>query len=276
MHWLEVQLSVAPVNLYASLFNGEICTCEQALGLLCETVKDLDMAKPKHKRRRELDPDSNSRWFHLDDSAFESFRKMCSEVVLLVDNSTGESNISLKLTAVSTLEVLANRFASYDSVFDLCLASVTNSISSRNSALASSCLRTTGALVNVLGLKALAELPLIMENVRKKSREISTYVDVQNESNEDKTQRESLMASVLITLEAVIDKLGGFLNPYLGDITELLVLCPEYRPGSDPKLKVKADAVRRLLTDKIQVIVLIKMLVIDFDLKFLLFILHLV
>lgn len=276
MHWLEVQLSVAPVNLYASLFNGEICTCEQALGLLCETVKDLGMAKPKHKRRRELDPDSNSRWFHLDDSAFESFRKMCSEVVLLVDNSTGESNISLKLTAVSTLEVLANRFASYDSVFDLCLASVTNSISSRNSALASSCLRTTGALVNVLGLKALAELPLIMENVRKKSREISTYVDVQNESNEDKTQRESLMASVLITLEAVIDKLGGFLNPYLGDITELLVLCPEYRPGSDPKLKVKADAVRRLLTDKIQVIVLIKMLVIDFDLKFLLFILHLV
>lgn len=238
------------VNL---LGNADGNVKKKALGLLCETVKDLDMAKPKHKRRRELDPDSNSRWFHLDDSAFESFRKMCSEVVLLVDNSTGESNISLKLTAVSTLEVLANRFASYDSVFNLCLASVTNSISSRNLALASSCLRTTGALVNVLGLKALAELPLIMENVRKKSREISTYVDVQNESNEDKTQRESLMASVLITLEAVIDKLGGFLNPYLGDITELLVLCPEYLPGSDPKLKVKADAVRRLLTDKIQV-----------------------
>ncbi|XP_052289265.1 uncharacterized protein At3g06530 isoform X1 [Citrus sinensis] len=238
------------VNL---LGNADGNVKKKALGLLCETVKDLGMAKPKHKRRRELDPDSNSRWFHLDDSAFESFRKMCSEVVLLVDNSTGESNISLKLTAVSTLEVLANRFASYDSVFNLCLASVTNSISSRNLALASSCLRTTGALVNVLGLKALAELPLIMENVRKKSREISTYVDVQNESNEDKTQRESLMASVLITLEAVIDKLGGFLNPYLGDITELLVLCPEYLPGSDPKLKVKADAVRRLLTDKIQV-----------------------
>ncbi|KAH9678604.1 hypothetical protein KPL71_025786 [Citrus sinensis] len=238
------------VNL---LGNADGNVKKKALGLLCETVKDLDMAKPKHKRRRELDPDSNSRWFHLDDSAFESFRKMCSEVVLLVNNSTGESNISLKLTAVSTLEVLANRFASYDSVFNLCLVSVTNSISSRNLALASSCLRTTGALVNVLGLKALAELPLIMENVRKKSREISTYVDVQNESNEDKTQRESLMASVLITLEAVIDKLGGFLNPYLGDITELLVLCPEYLPGSDPKLKVKADAVRRLLTDKIQV-----------------------
>ncbi|GAY60289.1 hypothetical protein CUMW_200810 [Citrus unshiu] len=238
------------VNL---LGNADGNVKKKALGLLCETVKDLGMAKPKHKRRRELDPDSNSRWFHLDDSAFESFRKMCSEVVLLVDNSTGELNISLKLTAVSTLEVLANRFASYDSVFNLCLASVTNSISSRNLALASSCLRTTGALVNVLGLKALAELPLIMENVRKKSREISTYVDVQNESNEDKTQRESLMASVLITLEAVIDKLGGFLNPYLGDITELLVLCPEYLPGSDPKLKVKADAVRRLLTDKIQV-----------------------
>lgn len=238
------------VNL---LGNADGNVKKKALGLLCATVKDLDLAKPKHKRRRELDPDSNSRWFHLDDSAFESFREMCSEVVLLVDSSTGESNISLKLTAVSTLEVLANRFPSYDSVFNLCLMSVTNSISSCNLALASSCLRTTGTLVNVLGLKALAELPLIMENVRKKSRETSTYVDVENESNEDKTLRESLMASVLITLEAVIDKLGGFLNPYLGDITELLVLCPEYLPGSDPKLKVKADVVRRLLTDKIQV-----------------------
>lgn len=238
------------VNL---LGNADGNVKKKALALLCETVKDLDLAKPKHKRRRELNPNSSSRWLHLDDSAFESFRRMCLEVVLLVDNSSGESNISLKLTAVSTLEVLANRFPSYDSVFNSCLTSVTNSISSRNLALASSCLRTTGALVNVLGPKALAELPLIMENVRKKSHEISTYVDVKNESNEDKTLRESLMASVLITLEAVIDKLGGFLNPYLGDITELLVLCPEYLPGSDPKLKVKADVVRRLLTEKIQV-----------------------
>ncbi|KAK3217661.1 hypothetical protein Dsin_011631 [Dipteronia sinensis] len=234
------------------LSNADANVRKKALGLLCETVKDHGSVKSKHKGRRELGSNSSGRWLHLDESAFESFRTMCLEVVMLVDNSNEESNTSLKLAAVSTLEALANRFPSYYSVFDTCLASVTNSISSRNLAISSSCLRSTGALINVLGPKALVELPRIMENVVKKSREISVCIDVKN-NTEDSSVKESLMASILITLEAVIDKLGGFLNPYLGDITKLLVLHPEYVVGSDLKLKVKADAVRRLLTEKIPV-----------------------
>ncbi|KAK1577185.1 hypothetical protein Q3G72_019640 [Acer saccharum] len=233
------------------LSNADANVRKKALGLLCETVKDHGSVKSKHKGRRELSSNSSSRWLHLDESAFESFRTMCLEVVMLVDNSNEESYASLKLAAVSTLEALANRFPYY-SVFNTCLASVTNSISSRNLAISSSCLRTTGALINVLGPKALVELPRIMENVVKKSREISACIDVKN-NIEDSSVKESLMASILITLEAVIDKLGGFLNPYLGDITKLLVLHPEYVVGSDLKLKVKADAVRRLLTEKIPV-----------------------
>ncbi|KAI9160506.1 hypothetical protein LWI28_008767 [Acer negundo] len=234
------------------LSNADANVRKKALGLLCETVKDHGSVKSNHKGRRELSSNSNRRWLHLDESAFESFRTMCLEVVMLVDNSNEESNTSLKLVAVSTLEALANRFPSYYSVFNMCLASVTNSISSRNLAISSSCLRTTGALINVLGPKALVELPRIMENVVKKSREICVCIDVKN-NTEDSSVKESLMASILITLEAVIDKLGGFLNPYLGDITKLLVLHPEYVVGSDLKLKVKAEAVRRLLTEKIPV-----------------------
>lgn len=269
MHGLEGQLSLAALNwvcFFGLLFNVEIFACEQALGLLCEMVKDHDLAKPKHKGRKEVNLNSSSHWLHLDSSAFESFHKMCLEIVLLVDNSTGESNVSLKLAAVSTLEVLANRFSSYDSVFNTCLASVTNSVSSQNLALSSSCLRTIGALVNVLGPKALAELPRIMENMRKKLSEISASIDEKNETDENKTLKESLLASTLVTLDAVIDKLGGFLNPYLEDIMELLVLRPEYLTGSDPKLKAKADVVRRLLTEKVPVSVLIKMVFIDFGL----------
>lgn len=232
-------------------------------------MKGHESVKPKHRGRRELNSNSSSHWLHLDENAFDSFNRMCLEIVQIVDDSVGESNISLKVTAVATLEVLANRFPSYHSVFNMCLASVTNSISSQNLAISSSCLRTTGALINVLGPKALVELPCIMENVIKKSHEISTTIDLKNDTVDDEALRESLTASILITLEAVIDKLGGFLNPYLGDITEILVLQPEYLLGSDPKLKVKADAVRRLLTEKIPVGFLTRMLILDFGLSFL-------
>ncbi|KAJ0099511.1 hypothetical protein Patl1_20742 [Pistacia atlantica] len=235
------------------LRNADGNVRKKALGLLCERVKGHESVKPKHRGRRELNPNSNSHWLHLDENAFESFNRMCLEIVQIVDDSVVESNVSLKVAAVTTLEVLANRFPSYHSVFNMCLASVTNSISSQNLAISSSCLRTTGALINVLGPKALVELPCIMENVIKKSQEISTTIDSKNDADDNVALRESLMASILITFEVVIDKLGGFLNPYLGDITEILVLRPEYMWGSDPKLKVKADVVRRLLTEKIPV-----------------------
>ncbi|KAJ0041965.1 hypothetical protein Pint_17974 [Pistacia integerrima] len=168
-----------------------------ALGLLCETVKGHESVKPKHRGRRELNPNSNSHWLHLDENAFESFNRMCLEIAQIVDDSVVESN---------------------------------------------------------LGRKALVELPRIMENVIKKSHEISTTIDLKNDADVNVALREFLTASIFITLEVVIDKLGGFLNPYLGDITEILVLRPEYLLGSDPKLKVKADAVRRLLTEKIPLV----------------------
>lgn len=235
------------------MFNIERGNFEQALGLLCETVKDLDSVKSKQKGRKGHDLRSTSRWLNLDDSDFESFRNMCLNIVQLMDDSMEDLNMTLKQAAVSTLEVLASKFPAYYSVFSECFASVTKSIVSPNLALASSCLRTAGALINVLGPRALAELPHIMKNVMKRSHEISTRSEVSITVDDDAGSKESLMLSILVTLEAVIDKLGGFLNPYLGQIMELLVLSPAYVAGSDLKLKAKADFVRRLFTEKVPV-----------------------
>ncbi|XP_021285623.1 uncharacterized protein At3g06530 isoform X2 [Herrania umbratica] len=222
---------------------------KKALGILCETVKDHGSVKSKRKEKRELDLNSNTFELHLDDTSLEFFQKMCAEIVQIVDDSIEKSNASLKLAAISTLEILAQRFSSNHSVFSMCLASVTKGISSENLAVSSSCLKTTAALLNVLGPRALAELPCIMENVLKKSREISVSSELKSKTDENS----SILLSILVTLEAVVDKLGGFLNPYLGDIIELMVLNPAYVSGSDPKLKLKADLVRKLLTDKIPV-----------------------
>ncbi|KAL1089865.1 hypothetical protein V6Z11_D07G050200 [Gossypium hirsutum] len=231
------------------LGNADNTVRKKALEILCETLKDHVSVKSKRKEKRDLDPNSNSYELHLDDTALEYFQKMCSEIVQIVDDSIDESNVSLKLAALSTLDILAQRFSSNHSVFGMCLASVMKGISSDNMAVSSSCLKTTGTLVNVLGPKALAELPCMMENVIRKSRGISVSSNLESRSDEST----SILLSILITLEAVVEKLGGFLNPYLGDIIELMVLHPAYVSASDLKLKTRADLVRKLLTDKIPV-----------------------
>ena len=50
-----------------------------------------------------------------------------------------------------------------------------------------------------------------------------------------------------------MDKLGGFLNPYLTNIMELLVLYPEYVSGVYSKVESRAHGVRKLLAEKIPV-----------------------
>lgn len=187
----------------------------------------------------------------MDESSQESLSKMCLEIIQVLDDS---SNTSLKVAAVSALEVLAERFPTNSSIFSVCLGSVTRCITSHNLAVTSSCLRTTAALINVLGPKALAELPQIMDNVMKSSRLVLSNLDKKPQTKDIlSAPNESHLFSVLITLEAVVDKLGGFLNPYLTNIMELLVLHPEYVAGMDAKVESRAHGVRKLLAEKIPV-----------------------
>ncbi|XP_010464226.1 PREDICTED: uncharacterized protein At3g06530 isoform X1 [Camelina sativa] len=222
---------------------------KKVLGLISERAKDTSSSKLKHKRRLPNQKGKNP-WLNLDEVAVDSFGKMCEEIVHQIDETDGESGVPAKRAAISTLEVLAGRFPSGHPVFSKCLASVAGGISSKNLGVSSSCLRTAGALINVLGPKALVELPRIMNNLVKQSRKVSPA----SKSGGNATAEEQLlMVSVLVTLEAVIDKLGGFLNPHLGDILKVMVLHPEYVSDFDKNLKSKANAIRRLLTDKIPV-----------------------
>ncbi|KAI3978430.1 hypothetical protein MKX01_013228 [Papaver californicum] len=231
--------------------NGNVK--KKALGLLCETIREHDMVKPKRKGKINLKHESATSWIHLDECSLMSFEGMCSKILHLVDSSTDESSVPVKLSALSAFEVLANKFPSQDSIFISCLESVTKQIASENLAVSSSCLRTTGAFVNVLGPRALSELPHIMDYLLKRARNITSSAKVLKNSQEKAGLQDSLLISVLVTLEAVVDKLGGFLNPYLEDIIELMVLHPEYACGSDIKLKAKADTVRRLVCEKVPV-----------------------
>ncbi|KAK6794238.1 hypothetical protein RDI58_007691 [Solanum bulbocastanum] len=233
------------------------CVRRKALGTLSETVKDTGFVGLKHERRG---PALSSRilWFHLDENSLQSLDTLCLEILKLI-NSQSESSSSLKLAAVSTLEVLANRFPSDNSVFSACLDSVSKSICTDNSALSSSCLRTTGALINVLGPKALPQLPFVMEGMIRQSRNDLSTVTAKTKPTDDDAStvssilNDSVFMSILLALEAVVNKLGGFLNPYLGDILELMLLKPQYTSTSELKLKLKADSVRKLIAERVPV-----------------------
>ncbi|XP_031392129.1 uncharacterized protein At3g06530 isoform X2 [Punica granatum] len=226
---------------------------EKALGLLSKAMKVQDREKLKHKGGRELDIRRSRKWVQLDGSALEAFHRMCSDIVHLIDASGDNSNISLKLAAISAVEVLAYKFPTDYSIFSSCLASITMNIGSESMELSSSCLRAAGALINVLGQKALTHLPPLMENLIKISLNSSSGISGKNNNSSASCTSRDILLSVLVSLEAVVDKLGSFLNPYLEKIGELLVLHPELASGSDVKLKTKADAVRNLIAERIPV-----------------------
>ncbi|KAL8224035.1 hypothetical protein R6Q57_019510 [Mikania cordata] len=232
---------------------------KKALGLLCDMAKECSALTQKHNKR-VLNANIRSSWLRFDEITAQNFEKLCYEILKIVDDSANTSkHSSLGLSAVSTLEVLVTVFPSSDSVFNTCLATVIKHIHADDLAISSGCFRTIGAIIKVLGPKALPELPSIMDNVFQRCHAVSLCVDSETQENDGailtgfSNSKESLFMSILVTVEAVIDKLGGFLNPYLGQILELVILRPQYANDSSSKLKLKADAVRKLITEKVPV-----------------------
>ncbi|KAL5979877.1 hypothetical protein ACLOJK_038989 [Asimina triloba] len=236
--------------------NGDVK--KKAFTLLCGPLKDGNTVQQKKKGSRKRNSNFISE-IHMDANAWESLNKICLKIIQLLDDSTENSNMEVKLAAVSALEILAKKFSSNSAAFSECLSSVTRHIGSGDLVVSSSCLRSAGALIHVLGPKALPELPLVMRNTFSRAHGISScserkFKDIHDMvPSEVSNYKESLLLSILVTLEAVVDKLGCFLNPYLEDILELIVTYPEYVSESHPKMTVKAESLRRLLTEKIHV-----------------------
>lgn len=229
---------------------------KKALQVLCKSVRDLDALRSK--REREQNMHLRVPWQRLDGINLDSFAALCLEILQLIDGSDDLlNNFSVRLAAISALEILANKFPSSHKVFSKCLAAVVQNVSSDDLAVGSCCLRTAGALINVLGPKALPELPKIMKNVLQKTQDVTLSSGSHKEFAEDNcsqpASKHTLMLSVLVTLEALVENLGAFLNPYLGDIVEILVLHQDYVSESNQKLKPQADNVRRLLSEKVPV-----------------------
>lgn len=228
---------------------------KQTLGLLCETVKNHGLIQKKQKDKKT----KFSFPLVIDDNAKPAFTDLCLKIVQLVDGRIDTSDTRVKLAAISSLEALSKEFPSDSSIFASCITTIVKHICSDDLAISSGCIRATGTLITVLGSKALPQLPLIMKNMIEKTHEISIcpmiklkhiHSDISDGISGNKLL---ILLSVLTTIEVAIDKLGGFLNPYLKDILDLIVLHPEYALDLDLKTKMKADSVRKLLVVTIPV-----------------------
>lgn len=204
----------------------------------------------KHKQRHKQ---YNIKYFpYLDEKTAESFDEMCCKLTQLVDDSSH----SVMLSAISSLEALANEFPSGSLIFVSTLKTVVRHITSNDLCISSSCLRCASALINVLGSKALPEIHNIMENIL--TRAYGCYEATREYDHKKKIDRHStctmpLSLSVLHTLDAIVVNLGCFLNPFLEKVIKLLVLHPEYVSESDNRIKTKAAVVRKLVIEKIPV-----------------------
>lgn len=224
----------------------------QALELLCEYVKGDVLASKKPKTRKQ----TSQSLIASDPETDGYFNDMSREIIQLVDTA---NDCSVKLAAVSAIEALSEKYPCDHSILSSLLTSVSKQIGSKNVAISAGCLRSTSALIIKLGVGALPLLPSIVAQVLEKARDV-TSTDKKDPGNDKLPQREtsyrsSLLLSALTTLEALLISVGGFLNPYLQDIIELLVLNQSFLSDSDHKIKQQVTAIGELLSEKISVCV---------------------
>ncbi|XBI94094.1 hypothetical protein VPH35_030803 [Triticum aestivum] len=228
----------------------------KTLGILCETARANNMVQNKQKKERKLKRSSLSTALQVDKSSCPYFSELCYKILELIDR---ESDTSVKIAAISSLETLAKEYPSENPAYSKCLATIISHISSGDSVTSSGLINTAGSLINVLGSKALPQLPLIMKNMLQRAHLVSCCPSGKYVHGSPRTdaslsnQSISMLLSVLATIQVIVQKLGEFVSPYLEEILDLVILHPECATQIDGKLDVKAADVRGLLTETVPV-----------------------
>uniref|UniRef100_A0ACD5UCQ6 Uncharacterized protein n=1 Tax=Avena sativa TaxID=4498 RepID=A0ACD5UCQ6_AVESA len=240
------------------LEHPESLVKRKTLGILSETARANSMVQNKQKKSRKLKCSALSTALQLDKSSCPYFSELCYKILELIDREV-ESDTSVKIAAISSLETLAKEYPSENPAYSKCLVTIINQISSGDAITSSGLINTAGSLINVLGSKALPQLCPIMENMLQRAHQVSCCPSGKYAHGSTTTmasfssQSTSMLLSVLTTIEVIIQKLGEFLSPYLEGILDLVILHAECASQIDGKLDVKAADVRRLLTEKVPV-----------------------
>jgi len=230
----------------------------KTLGILSETARGNSLIQNKQRKARKQKRSSVVTVIKVDKSSGPYFSNLCLKILELIDRVV-DSDTSVKIAAISSLETLSKEYPSDYPVYSKCLSTIINHIGSADAAASSGLIHTVGSLINVLGSKALPELPLVVNNIMLIAHQVSfcpcgsyahgSTITATRLSNQDT----AILLSSLATIEVIVERLGEFVNPYLKEILDLVVLHPECCAHMDAKLDAKAADVRKLLTEKVPV-----------------------
>ncbi|CAN6235820.1 unnamed protein product [Urochloa humidicola] len=229
----------------------------KTLGILSETARENSLVRNKQRKARKLKHSSVTA-IKVDKRSGPYFSNLCLKILELIDRVV-DSDTSVKIAAISSLETLAKEYPTDDPVYSKCLSTIINHIGSADVAASSGLIHTTGSLINVLGSKALPQLPLVLKNIMLIAHQVSCCPSGSYAHGSTRTdtklsnQDTAILLSSLTTIEVIVEKLGEFVNPYLKEILDLVVLHPECSASLDAKLDAKAADVRKLLTEKVPV-----------------------
>jgi U3 small nucleolar RNA-associated protein 10 len=225
---------------------------------LSETARRNSFVQKKQSKARKLKHSSVITVIKVDKISGPYFSNLCSKILELIDGVV-DSDISVKIAAISSLETLAKEYPSDDPVYSKCLSTIINHIGSADASMSSGLIHTAGSLIDVLGSKALPQLPLVVKNIMLIAHQVSCCPTGSYAHGSTRTttklsnQDTAMLLSSLTTIEVVVEKLGEFVNPYLKEILDLVVLHPECSSRMDTRLDAKAADVRKLLTEKVPV-----------------------
>lgn len=216
------------------------------------------MVQNNQRKARKLKHSSAVTAIKVDKSSGPYFSNLCLKILELIDKMV-DSDTSVKIAAISSLETLAKEYPSDNPVYSKCLSTIINHIGSADAAASTGLIYAVGSLINVLGSKALPQLPLVMKNIMLIAHRVSCCPSGSYPHGSTKTairlsnQDTAVLLSSLTTIEVILEKLSEFVNPYLKEILDLVVLHPECNAHMDAKLDAKAADVRKLLTEKVPV-----------------------
>jgi len=216
-------------------------------------MKNEGTAKESGSRRKKV----NSSSIEIDEVTTEHDlqEKMVFQIARLLSLPVEDASLSTKRVAVEALEVCAKRLGATDSSVALsaCLPAVIAMFDTKKKALNAAAVRCVTTLLCILGPRGLPSLPTIISHLLVTAEHSLPSAKQVGEHSGETEGKSQLLIAVLKAMEAIVENLGAFLSPYLGDIIGLVTLEPSILTAANDELRKRAAAVRLLIPEKIPV-----------------------
>ncbi|CAM6083052.1 unnamed protein product [Calypogeia fissa] len=233
-----------------------------------EPYRPILVGQTKKKRENVAPVDDE----HLPEEELELRVGIVNDITNLLAGNSEEQSVSTKLAAIDALNVSAQRFAEKaPNVFVSSLAALVSNLQLKNRALGAAAVRCMATILAKLGPLALPALPDTVSalfEIAEQAMAAKPGVgdgDTAPDGNDSVEQQSELIVALLEALEAMLDKLGAFLTPYLEKIVGLVILRPQLLLNTHSEIHRRATTLRALLPTKVPARLLLDPLLNTYD-----------